>query len=242
MLQSKIASLPLALKKYAVDHADATAFFEKRWPSLVPAIDHLRHQKKTLDYNIICMLVEKLVTETLVDRIYNVPVHVGLPANQAYEEIKRLMDPYDPVWSVRLRQQLCKLTVHSIHANDAMAQTIGSAKAAVTDALVELLATHLYTTPEGRPSLASKIARLVDAAADVSLAMHSQDVMVQPRSFKEGGQENLLNPDLATVQQGSAENATRIQIVICPPFTARDHQDDDNTNELLLLKGKVICF
>ncbi|KAI7853704.1 hypothetical protein BDC45DRAFT_569686 [Circinella umbellata] len=234
MLQSKIATLPLSLKKYADDRALMTQYFASYWPELKPTIEKLCKKKGALDYNIICLFVEKLVTEELVSSIYHTPIIVGLPTNEAYLQISEYMATHDKDWALRLRQQMCKLAVKSIATNDAAAKPITAAKKEVVNRIISKLG-KIYSA-EGHEVLNSKITKFVDTACELSAAMHSQDVSVDPAKLVEG--KDTVQDDLVTIQNGSLDNATMIRVVVCPPFTASEKQ----TNDVVLMKGKVICM
>ena len=234
MLQSKIATLPLTLKKYANDKAVITQYFTQHWPALKPTIEQLCKKKEALDYNIICLFVEKLVTEELVSSIYRTPVIIGLPTNEAYLQISEYMATHDKDWALRLRQQMCKLAVKSMATNDAAAKPIAAAKEDVVDRIISKL-DKIYSA-EGHEVLKSKIMKFVDTACELSAAMHSQEIPVDPAELTEG--EDKIQDDLVTAQNGSIDNATMIRVVVCPPFTASEKE----TNDVVLMKGKVICM
>lgn len=237
MLQSKIAALPLALKKNAVDPMTITQFFSQTWPDLSPAIDALIDKKtKALGYNMICMLVEKLIMQELVNSIYNVPVYIGLPANDAFVEITRYMDSYDHDWSVRLRQQLCKLahrssTQQQDDSSSAEAKSIADAKQDLVNRLVKQLL-HVYNDSH---ALENRVSKLVETAAELSLAMHSQESAVDPLVIAEG--TDSLDEDLMVTQNGSVDNSKTVRIVISPPFVY-----NETNRQCVLMKAKVICF
>ncbi|KAI8139684.1 hypothetical protein BJV82DRAFT_716323 [Fennellomyces sp. T-0311] len=235
MLQTKIATVPHTLKKSALDRSAITQYFIQSWPTLKPAIDHLTQNKKgVLDYNIICLFVEKMISEELVASVYNAPVMIGLPVNDAFTQIAKYMEPHDKEWALRLRQQMCKLAVKSVNGNDDAAKPIASAKNELVKRLVTRLS-HVYG-PDGHQILESKIAKVVESASDLSAAMHGHEVPVDPLTLIEGKEK--INTELATPVNGSTDNATDIQVVICPPFTASEKLE----NDIVLMKGKVICF
>ncbi|KAI9493172.1 hypothetical protein BDB00DRAFT_824677 [Zychaea mexicana] len=235
MLQSKISALPLSLKKYAADRTVITRYFTQCWPALMPTIDQLSKKNGALDYNIICLFVEKLVTEELIASVYSSPIMIGLPTNDAFMQIKEYMEPHDRDWALRLRQQMCKLAVKSLNTNEAAAKPIASAKNDVVERLTKKLS-HIYSSSEGHQALVAKIAKFVDLACELSAAMHSQENPVDPIQLVEG--EDKLNDELVVPQNGSADNATIVRVVVCPPFTASEKQD----NDIVLMKGKVICL
>ncbi|KAI9277276.1 hypothetical protein BDA99DRAFT_495344 [Phascolomyces articulosus] len=234
-LQSKITALPLTLKKYAVDKAVMTRYFIQCWPDLTAAIEQLAKKKGALDYNVICLFVEKLVTEELVANIYRTPIMIGLPTNEAYMQISEYMATHDKDWALRLRQQMCKLAVKSLTSNnDPSAKPIATAKKQVVDRIVAKLA-NIYTT-ESHEAIISKVGKFVDLACELSVAMHSQDIPVDAAELVEG--KDIFKDELVMPQNGSVDNATVIRVVICPPFTANEKQ----MNDVVLMKGKVICL
>lgn len=241
MLQSKISAVPFSLKKYAVSREDATSFFSRQWPHLVPAFKHLCKLGDALDYGTISLLVEKLISQKIIELVYNAPIHVGLPVNDAFEQIKKYMDAQGQhEWSMRLRQQLTKLAAVSISGkqhqqqDDEAHSSIITGKSKVVDEIVQLLL-QIYTQ-DSRPTIESKITKLVDTAAEISLALHSQDTIIYPMPIQEG--HDHVDLEKMILQNGSDEKATLIQIVVCPPFIT---SEADN-NLLVLSEGKVICF
>ena len=232
MLQSKIAALPLALKKNALDATAITRFFSQTWPDLAPAMDTLTDKKsKAFGYNIICMLVEKLIMQELVNSIYNVPVYIGLPTNDAYVEITKYMDSYDHDWSVRLRQQLCKLAHRSSTQDDSVAKSIADAKQGAVSRLVKQLL-HVY---DDQHALENRVSKLVETAAELSLAMHSQESAVDPLFIAEG--KDSFDTELMVTQNGSVDNINTVRIVISPPFVY-----NETNHRCVLMKAKVLCF
>ncbi|ORY95706.1 hypothetical protein BCR43DRAFT_493461 [Syncephalastrum racemosum] len=228
MLQSKTAALPLSLKKY--DASTSRDVFSKRWPALKADMTRLYDQRGA---GATCILVEKLLFEVFIDRIFNMPVYIGLPTNAAYETIRQYMDPHDTDWSLRLRQQLCKLAAKSMQTNDQANQAIMAAKEALVKDLESLLG-DIYTN-ECKDVLAGKVQKLVDIAADVSLAMHSQDTSVEPSKINEA---LLSDPDMMqSVDAFAADSSGQIRIVVSPPFIA-----DEPSEKLVLLRGKgIVC-
>lgn len=247
MLQSKISAVPFSLKKYAVPRQDATKFFSELWPHLVPAFKHLSKLGDALDYGTVSLLVEKLISQKIIELVYNAPIHVGLPVNDAFEQIKAYMDAQGQYeWSTRLRQQLTKLAAMSVSSSnnrqqqqsqesrDQVQVSIIDGKSKVICEIVNVLL-KIYSD-EGRQTIESKITKLVDTAAEISLAIHSQDTVIYPMPLVEG--HDHVDLDKMILQNGSDETATVIQIVICPPFVT---SEADN-NLLVLSEGKVICF
>ncbi|KAI9316852.1 hypothetical protein BX666DRAFT_2027662 [Dichotomocladium elegans] len=252
ILQAKIASLPLSLKAYLVDKQTATDLFVKRWPHLAPALAHLSRRKRpestALDNIIISQLVEKLVTELLTDWVYQAHVHIGFPANHAFVQIAALMDSTGHgQLSLRFRQQLCKITARSTthsdtgHLSDSIIKrSVDEAKAEAIAAIVEEL-TQLYHDPHNPTKcsheLMVRIHKIVEGAAEVSLAMRSQTCPVVPLTAAlEEGKERF-DPSLFVMQNGSDPDASIVQLVICPPFVFYENQQ-----RFLTMKGKVICF
>ncbi|KAF7729324.1 hypothetical protein EC973_004580 [Apophysomyces ossiformis] len=240
MIQSKIASFPMSMRRCAQDRTNATRFFAEHWPHLAPAIDQLSKpaadQTPQLEYSIICLLVEKLITETLVNQIYRAHIHVGFPIiNEAYNELFEWMNEHNCNYSTRLRQQLCKVVVTAVENGDK--KTLGeinTAKDDIVNHLADLL-DHVFE-PKYRADTVSKLIKVVDAACDCALAMHGQEHLIVARDRIEG--EDKLDLQEMELQHGSQENGSILQIIVCPPFYA----NDDAGNDLVLIKGKAICF
>ncbi|KAG0164617.1 hypothetical protein DFQ28_010162 [Apophysomyces sp. BC1034] len=240
MIQSKIAAFPMSLRRCAQDRASATQFFIEHWPHLAPAISRLTKpaadNTPQLEYSIICLLVEKLITQTLVTQIYGAHVHVGFPIiNEAYNELFEWMNEHDCSYSTRLRQQLCKVVVTAMDNGDKKTvEEIAAAKDDIVTKLADLL--DNVFEPDHRADVVSKLTKVVDAACECGLAIHGQEHLIVARDRTEG--EDILDVQEMELQHGSQENGSILQIVICPPFYA----NDDAGNDLVLIKGKAICF
>ncbi|KAI9028221.1 hypothetical protein CLU79DRAFT_738282 [Phycomyces nitens] len=232
-IQTKIANLSMNLKKHLnPDTAKVNEFLLEYWGNTLPNLKYL--MKKNLngssefEYGIINLLVEKMITDTIVQEVYNVPIYLGLPINAHYaalSEWKPFCETKD--WSLRLREQLCFLA-----AKPEITASLKHKRENISKVLIGLLY-QLYPTMGLREQ--DKIRSFVDLAAENSLAMHSQKIPVICMKLKEG-QDKLQ--DGMKVQYGSAENATTIQVVVSPPFIGNEGQE---SSRCVLLEAKVIC-
>lgn len=221
MLQAKASQLPMALRSSYQEGqwTEVLAYFGNRWPALKGTLDRLvQHDAKTgilvtttttnpseapttyerkLDYPLVCLLVEKMVMEILVAHVFDSPVHLGLSVNHHYQALSTFMEHHQANdWSNKLRQQLCKLAVH---ANQEHQVGIAEAKSQVVHSLKAELDRIYQIAPE---KLLPKITKLVDLAAETSLAMHGQDNSVLFGTDLVEGQ-TMYNPRLMNLQFGS---------------------------------------
>ncbi|CAO3649351.1 unnamed protein product [Cunninghamella blakesleeana] len=201
MLQAKTSQLPMSLRgsynetkiKEIID------YFKKKWPSLSDTIDQLTQQGSKLDYPLVCLFVEKLVMEILIEQIFNTPIHIGLSINQHFKVLSELMNEQKyHEWSTKLRQQLCKLTLKSKDLQN-------EASIARTD-IVQRIKTEIspiYTIDDAK--ILPKLDKIVSMAAETSLAMHGQDEpVIFGTDLIEG--KSMFDPKLMTLQYGSTMN------------------------------------
>ncbi|KAI9302020.1 hypothetical protein BJ944DRAFT_242753 [Cunninghamella echinulata] len=214
MLQAKTGQLPMSLRgSYNETKLDSILdYFKKKWPSLSQTLDTLTHQGQKMDYPLVCLLVEKLVMEILIDDIFNAPIHIGLTLNNHYKHLSDLMKEqryHD--WSTKLRQQLCKLTLQSKE----LQQEANLAK----QQIVQRLKTEIqpiYTIEDAK--IIPKLEKIVNMAAETSLAMHGQEEpVIFGQDLIEG--KTMFDPQYMTLQYGST---------IATPSNNDDDMDIDN--------------
>ncbi|CAO3653831.1 unnamed protein product [Cunninghamella echinulata] len=213
MLQAKTGQLPMSLRGcYNETKLDTILdYFKKKWPSLSLTLDTLTHQGQKMDYPLVCLLVEKLVMEILIDDVFNAPIHIGLTLNNHYKHLSDLMkEQRHHDWSTKLRQQLCKLTLQS----NELQQEANLAK----QQIVQRLKTEIqpiYTIEDAK--IIPKLEKIVNMAAETSLAMHGQEEpVIFGQDLIEG--KTMFDPQCMTLQYGST--------IATPPNNNNNNGDD----------------
>ncbi|KAL0076988.1 hypothetical protein J3Q64DRAFT_1825395 [Phycomyces blakesleeanus] len=230
-IQSKISNMSMNLKKYlSPDNEKVTNFLLGYWKDELPGIKHFIKEKDGIqffEYGIINLLVEKIVTDTLIREIYDPPIYFGLPINSIYANLSN-WEPFKTTkdWSLRLREQLCFLA-----ARPEIVESLKQERMILAIRLVDILSEIFVGFG---PEVKNKLSKIIEMAAQVSLAMHSQAIPVKCKKLVEG--RDKIQGGMRQ-QYGSGEGETTIQVVVCPPFIANEGQETVCT----LMEAKVIC-
>ncbi|KAI9018600.1 hypothetical protein CLU79DRAFT_795543 [Phycomyces nitens] len=232
-IQAKISNLSMTLKKFLNPNENQVVYFLYNCFSCNhDVLDCFLIEREDggsgMDYAIISLLVERLITIYITKSIYDVPIYLGSNVNIPYKELSE-WEPFknSKNWSRVLRQQLCTLV-----ANPEIVDELQYKKDELTTNLIQHLSRVFF---EIDSKVVERIKTIIDLAAQVSLAMHSQDEPVKRMDIEEG--VTKINPCMAA-QHGSVDGATTVQLIICPPYIVNEGQN----SEAVLLEGKVICM
>ncbi|OZJ06351.1 hypothetical protein BZG36_00693 [Bifiguratus adelaidae] len=241
------ATLTMSKKAPGPDKAMAVEFFRK---SLLDT-----EIPDTLELYQIQIYTEKFIVDTLINEVFR-PLHLGVPEiTYPYTHLLTFIQPRNPQFATRLRQQLVQLLAQT---NDAsIRHQIEEAKKHLCDYLLQGLSTILpaITATEGDPATPSKeavtIAKIVDKACLLTLAIKGQEVDIEPQTLVPG--ETLFEERLMELapkssisqlshdrddQDADMESQTSvkgppIKLMIWPIFIGRDEDHE------FLEKGKV---
>ncbi|KAI9311940.1 hypothetical protein BX666DRAFT_2031516 [Dichotomocladium elegans] len=222
------------------DIADPTtavkAFLDvKGWGSIEPAVRHLLQKNPSSTASTITRLAEKFINEHITKSIYNSPIYLGLPQNDAFVDVCQYMEGYNN-WATRLRQQLCTIVTEVLKEPSKNSEIYKAIEAAKTQLIMRMLNTlSLVYSHSVHEKIEARLRSYVEEAATISLAMHSLPNVVHPYPLTEG--VDKVNPEWIDLSYGSAAENDTIQMVVCPPFT---YEEDGVLN--ILTKGKVVTF
>ena len=228
-IREKFKTLKYAINKLLIPHSKksdrtaATALLTSCYPTLELTATT---GGQPLDNFLIGMLMEKLIMDTLVRDVFNIPLQAGLAINGPYVELKNWLAARNPAWAVRFRQQLCALI-----ANPKDIETINAVNAQ-SRLISESLTNYIK---KAYPSFADdmKVYEIVAKAVKLSLAMRGQDVEIYAINVQEG--VDHFDSEKMVMEQKSKAGATVVRFCICPPFVGGDGEFG------FLEKGKVFC-
>lgn len=221
--------------KSKMDRSGGTAYILERWSDREDVIkQHLYKpdsEDERLEPGVITMFTEKLITDILTKDIFNQPIHAGVSVNETFQNLSDWMEPRNPEWAGRLRQQVSALVVKQPGIEqDKIDNAI---KQVVTEILDDL--SNIYPRVKDGEAQKKKVENIVAKAAKLNLAMKGQDIKVFCAPIEEGVaafDERLMKP-----VSRSEPNGTVI-FVISPPFVAVDPKDEDHG---FIIHAKVFC-
>ncbi|KAI9027166.1 hypothetical protein CLU79DRAFT_843986 [Phycomyces nitens] len=229
----KISEQCYTLKKFLnPKESEVSSFFFKHFGTSLPGLDTLCTKPdggRGFSSGVIHLLVEKIIINNILRDICHIPTYFGLSLDAKYPKLSDYTpEKQTPEFSRQFRKNF-----DSVLKDQKVLVGLRKRREMVTNTLVKLLhelfpGMNPYTTRK-------KIMEIVEAAADLSLAIHTQDLSVHIIKLKEG--KDQLRKDTKT-QLGSTPGAKLIQIVVCPPFLGNEDQESEH----VLLEGKVICF
>ncbi|KAL0096293.1 hypothetical protein J3Q64DRAFT_1669050 [Phycomyces blakesleeanus] len=232
-IQAKISNLCMSLKKFLTPNEEQVLstlydYFDDRNNVLDQFLCERDNGLMGMDYSIVSLLVERFITIHIVRYIYNMPIYLGLDINYSYSMLSE-WEPFknNKNWSRILRQQLCSLA-----AKPDVTDGLEYKRKDIASWLIQKLS-MIFIGIDQKTS--RQICNIIDLAAQLSLAMNSQDVPIKHMTIVEG--QTKIKPCMAA-QHGSVEGATTVQLIICPPFVINEGQE----SEVVLLEGKVICM
>ncbi|KAL0077026.1 hypothetical protein J3Q64DRAFT_1703253 [Phycomyces blakesleeanus] len=142
-IQSEISTMTMNFKKYLSTESGAIGlkYFTRE-----------ENETHIFEYGVISLLVEKIITDTLIHWIYDKPIYFELPVKLPYAGLSKWqLFTTTKDWSLLLREQFCFL--------------------AVRPEIVERLSTLSEIFIGANSYLEKKLITIVEIAAQVSLAM-----------------------------------------------------------------------
>ncbi|KAG2232588.1 hypothetical protein INT48_009797 [Thamnidium elegans] len=179
--------------------------------------------KDRIDYALVSVLVEKLITTEIVKHIYRAAIHLDSKVNEAFEEIQKLfVSTNHEGWMNDFRLKISKATHDLIHRyKDEKAKDINNAKRKlVIDSIVQKLSV-IYDKEE---DIRSRIEKLVDMAIELSLPIRGQEDLVEIIDLKvdDPVYKNQVKPMYRQF------DSTKIILGVSPVFLAKSTIDDEN--------------
>ncbi|GAA5798596.1 hypothetical protein HPULCUR_004001 [Helicostylum pulchrum] len=206
--------------QFVFDHWKDKAGLVKKY--MLPAGEDL------LDSSYITLFVEKYLINTLLTRVIDIPIHLGVSINDSYKEIDDWMSTRNKEWSNRLRQQVCSLVV----------QQPGDEEARIQLAKDQLLAEIVSVLESVYPPLKhdpKKIENLIQRTLKLNLAVKGQEIKIERLSVDEG--KSLFDPTTMKATAKGKPNGI-VFLSITPTFVARDELDNEHG---FTVPGKVFC-
>ncbi|KAL0076967.1 STAT transcription factor [Phycomyces blakesleeanus] len=230
----KVSDQCYTLKKFLnPKDEEVNAFFFRHFGEGLPGIKALCTKKpdgkRGFSSGVINLLVEKIIINNLLRDICHMPSYFGVPSAIEYPKLSDYTpEKQTPEFSSQFRRNFENL-LKDPKTSDALRKRREKVASVLVKLLHELFpAMNPYVTRK-------KMMEIVEAAAELSLSIHTQDLAVNIVKLIEG--KDQLRTYTKT-QLGSSAGAKTIQIVICPPFIANEGQKTEH----VLLEGKVICL
>ncbi|GAA5808533.1 hypothetical protein MFLAVUS_001924 [Mucor flavus] len=207
--------------RFVFDHWKDKADLIKKY--MLPAVE-----EELLDSSYITLFVEKYLINTLLTRVIDIPIHLGVSVNESYKEIDDWMSTRNKEWSNRLRQQVCSLVV----------QQPGDEEARIQHAKDRLLAEIVSVLESVYPPLKhdpKKIENLIQRTLKLNLAVKGQEIKIERMPVDEG--KSLFDPTTMKATAKGKPNGI-VFLSITPTFVARDELDNEHG---FTVPGKVFC-
>ncbi|KAL1919343.1 uncharacterized protein VTP21DRAFT_2036 [Calcarisporiella thermophila] len=177
----------------------------------------------SIDGSTIALLMEKYIVEYIIREFLSNPLLAGLSIGTSYNELFSWLKERKPHWATRLRQQM---TVTAVRDPESQQHLFDAAKRA-TDHLSAVFK-HVYPSwidPN------NKLADIVNTARQLSIAIRSQDIEIQPMVISEGKQ--IYDPETMELDSNSRKQTGIVVYCIFPPFFGSDN------HSRFLEKGRV---
>lgn len=179
-------------------------------------------EEKT-DYALVSVLVEKLITNEIVNTVYRAPIHLDEKVNDAFRTIERLLlDSQHELWINEFRLKMAKATFDLInyHDKDGKAKAIN---AKTKEDLIDRIAFQLSKIYDKEEDIRVRIEKLVDMAIELSLPIRGQEDLVAIIDLNSG--ENVYRNQVKPLYRFFGEKD--IILGISPVFLAKSTAEDD---------------
>ncbi|KAI8642409.1 hypothetical protein BD408DRAFT_443456 [Parasitella parasitica] len=236
-LLSQLNNTCMGLKS-KMDKQGGTDFVFEYWSEKAELIkEYMMPSGDILDPSYITLFVEKYLINTLLIHLLDVPIHLGVSINDAFQELDDWMASRNKEWSNRVRQQVCALVIQQPadeekqieEAKDQLLQKIASVLGPVYPVLKQD-----PETPE-RKQVVKKIENLIERASKLNLAVKGQEIKIERLPIEEG----ITHFDARTMKATAKGKPTGIVfLAITPTFVARDELDNEHG---FTVPGKVFC-
>ncbi|CEP09675.1 hypothetical protein [Parasitella parasitica] len=236
-LLSQLNNTCMGLKS-KMDKQGGTDFVFEYWPEKVELIKEymMPAGSDILDPSYITLFVEKYLINTLLIHLLDVPIHLGVSINDAFQELDDWMASRNKEWSNRVRQQVCALVIQQPadeekqiqEAKDLLLQEIVSVLGPVYPVLKQDL-----ETPERKQ--VKKIENLIERASKLNLAVKGQEIKIERLPIEEGT-THFDSRTMKATAKGKPNGV--VFLAITPTFVARDELDNEHG---FTVPGKVFC-
>lgn len=180
--------------------------------------------KDRIDYALVSVLVEKLITAEIVKHIYRAEIHLDTKINDAFKEIRELLEKTKHEhWISDFRLKISKATYDLIHRydKDNKARDINNAKREFVISSIVTKLSVIYNKPE---DIRSRIEKLVDMAIELSLPIRGQEDLVEIIDLEVDDEvyKNQVKPMYRQF------DSPKIILGVSPVFLAKSTKDDEN--------------
>ncbi|GAA5811822.1 hypothetical protein MFLAVUS_005267 [Mucor flavus] len=180
--------------------------------------------KDRIDYALVSVLVEKLITAEIVKHIYRAEIHLDSKINDAFKEIRELLESTGHErWISDFRLKISKATYDLIHRydKDNKARDINNAKREFVISGIVTKLSVIYNKPE---DIRLRIEKLVDMAIELSLPIRGQEDLVEIVDLEVGNEvyKNQVKPMYRQF------DSPTIVLGVSPVFLAKSTKDDEN--------------
>ncbi|KAG2234426.1 hypothetical protein INT48_007174 [Thamnidium elegans] len=228
-LLSQLNNTCMGLKS-KMDRQGGTQFVFDHWKDKADLIKKymLPASEELLDTSYITLFVEKYLINTLLTRVIDIPIHLGISINDSFKEIDDWMSTRNKEWSNRLRQQICSLVVQQPGDEEARIQLAKDQLLAEIVSVLESVYPPLKKDPK-------KIENLIQRALKLNLAVKGQEINIERIPVEEG--KTLFDAQTMKATAKGKPNGI-VFLSITPTFVARDELDNEHG---FTVPGKVFC-
>lgn len=242
-LIGKISSLPLQIKpQLQADRESIYNYFLQRWPNDHESLQQLFHSEddNKVDYALVSLLIEKLVTEIVVHRIFYAKIHLNHRINQAFASVEQLLihSNYGH-WAADLRLKCARATQDIIQNGkpDVIVDEISQARTKLVDDIVKEL---LNIFKDDKKEIRCRIESVIEMASDLNLPMHGQEDVMAIHFLNRD--DKVIPHQVKAQYRPVGKNGNRIILGITPVFLAKSVQDDEEENPESYVDNYTIVY
>ncbi|CAO3667414.1 hypothetical protein G6F70_006814 [Rhizopus microsporus] len=232
-LSGKLSNLPLQLKSFLkIDEGPMFIYryFLQRWPNENESLNELfKLSGDKIDSVLVALLVEKLLMEFIVYRIYFTKIHLNHEINEAFSSIEQvLLRAHHAEWIADLRLKCSKATQDIIQTKKS--NFLSKEISQVKTALVEDLVKELLNIYKESKEMKERVEKIVDMAIELNLPMHGQEDIMLIRFLNKG--DRVISSQVKAQYRciGKDQNE-KIILGISPVFLAKSIHDNEEERD-----------
>lgn len=228
----KLSNLPLSSRsafKKEVLKQDLVDLFvgnsDEREKESIVALFDLEHDQ--LDYALVSVLVEKIITADIVKCIFTASIHLNPTINTAYDHINELFtNTNHQQWVKDIRLKLSRATHDAI--NKQSYPDADKLHAETRENLVNSIVKKLSVIYDPLDEIKTKIEKLVDMAIELSLPIRGQDDVLEIYNLYPG--DEIYTSQIKPIYRQM--NKDKIFLGITPVFLANSVVDDEYDDDV----------
>jgi hypothetical protein len=235
-LAGKMRDLTAAMKPWLNPRDDVIAFFKTCWTedlgydenrkqTTVGQVDRLFEDKPY--YEVVGVLVEKLLSDYFVHKIYLAPLHTGFDVeNKAYECIDDLLKEKNADTAKKVRVMMSNAVSNRIQTDKAWKERRKKSKKELAEKIIDHLG-DIYDSKK----ITKDVKDIVFKAANLSLPMHTQRYDIIIHNLETDG---VLYTDEVDLLIPYDDNSNKVFLGIHPVIYSEENpleDDDEGSND-----------